>query len=193
MSQELYPEHREQAIDEFTAERLQSYYLQHPEITRPGFRLQKEARELLDAQRYGPSLVFAASAAEQFLKAALLRPVIYGLVHIEPLAEMVVESALSQTGYLRYTKLLSGLFSALTTVDLRVLVRTGGSKPLLEEASELQTRRNAVIHRGEDVSEKEAITGLAVSASVYTYILAEMLSALGLERSNLGLVQRAQA
>jgi hypothetical protein len=181
LSAELYPEHREQAISEFTTERLQSYYLQNPEITRPGFRMQGEARSLLDTHHYSASLVFAASAAEQFLKVALLRPVVYGLVHIEPLAEMVVESALSQTGYLRYTKLLSGLFGALTSVDLASLKRAGSAQALLTEASDLQNRRNAVVHRAEQVLEPEAVRALSVSAAVYLHVLTALLAAIGLQ------------
>ena len=36
MSVELYPEHKEQAIEEFTTERLQSFYLRNPDILAPG-------------------------------------------------------------------------------------------------------------------------------------------------------------
>jgi hypothetical protein len=32
ISRELYPEHKEQAISEFTAERLRSYYTMHPDL-----------------------------------------------------------------------------------------------------------------------------------------------------------------
>jgi len=101
---------------------------------------------------------------------------------------MVVESALSQTGYVRYTKLLSGIFSALTATDLAALSRAGEERPLLLEASDLQNRRNGVVHRGEEVSENEASTSLAVSAAVYVYVLANMLSSLGLQRSEQGVI-----
>ncbi|WP_169709471.1 hypothetical protein [Deferrisoma camini] len=35
ISKELYPEHKEQAIEEFTQEKLKSYYLQNPGVMRP--------------------------------------------------------------------------------------------------------------------------------------------------------------
>jgi len=44
MSRELYPEHKEQAIEEFTTERLQSFYLKNPDILAPGIRMYIEAR-----------------------------------------------------------------------------------------------------------------------------------------------------
>ena len=166
MSQELYPEHREQAISEVTTDRLQSYYLRNPAITHPGFRMQNEALKLLANGHYSAALVFAASATEQFLKVALLRPVVYGLVHFDSLAEMIVNSALSQTGYLRYTKLLSGLFNTLTSTELAKITLPGKSKSLLNEASELQSRRNDVVHKAEEIFEVEAASAIEVSAGV---------------------------
>ena len=93
ISKDLYPEHKEQAIEEFTRGRLQSFYLKNPDILTPGIRMFVEAREL-QGQHPSASFVFATSAIELFLKGALLKPVIYGLVHNESLAEIIVETAL---------------------------------------------------------------------------------------------------
>jgi hypothetical protein len=35
ISRELYPDHKQQAIQEFTAERLRSFYVQSPNVMRP--------------------------------------------------------------------------------------------------------------------------------------------------------------
>jgi hypothetical protein len=191
LSEELYPEHEKQAIREFTAGRLQSYYLANPTVTRAGFRMQSEARALLQHGHHSAALVFAASAAEQFLRVSLLRRVVYGLVHLEPLADLVVDAALAQTGYVRYTKLLSGLFKELTHVNIETVTGSGRSKPLLTEASALQARRNEVVHRAEEVTEQEANHGVAVSAGVFLYILTRLLDALDLQVQE-GVVIRAK-
>lgn len=107
MSLELYPEHKEQAIAEFTRVRLRSYYVDHPKVLVPAVQLFKESQTLLSNRHHAAALVFAASATELFLKASLLRPVVYGLVHSESLAELVVNAALSQTGFQRYEQLLA--------------------------------------------------------------------------------------
>lgn len=180
LSRELYPEHKEQAISEFMADRLRSYYRQHPHITAPGVRAYKEAKALLADGHLAASLVFAASATELFLKAALLRPVVYGLVHSEALAQVIVDSALSQTGFARYDKLLSRLFSELARVDLKSLARSSDSKPLLTEATEIHNIRNAVIHRGEVVTSEQAQVAISVTANVFAHVLCEMLEAIGL-------------
>ena len=75
MSIELYPEHKEQAIDEFTTERLQSFYLKNPNILAPGIHMYGKARELLE-NHPSAAFVFATSAIELFLKASLLKPVV---------------------------------------------------------------------------------------------------------------------
>lgn len=180
LAQELYPDHREQAISEFTAERLRSYYTVHPNVTTAGVRAYKESKALLANGHVSASLVFAASATELFLKAALLRPVVYGLVHSEALAQVVVDSALSQTGFSRYEKLLSRLFAELVGADLKSLRRGTGAKPLLAEAGEIQDLRNAVVHRGESVTPDQASVAIAVAANVFAHVLCAMLEAIGL-------------
>ena len=180
LSEELYPGHKAQAILEFTYERLRSYYLSHKELLVPAVRTYKAAQSLLAVDQPAAALVFAASAVELFLKGCLLRPVVAGLVHSESVANLVVESALSQTGFKRYEKLLSGLFKELTQVEIAELRRPGASRALLEEASSLQDRRNAVVHRGDEVEIEEAKISFAIATAVFDEVLAVVLQELGL-------------
>lgn len=180
MSRELYPEHKEQAIAEFTSECLRSYYVVHPEVIVPAARAFKEAKALHANDHHSAALVFAASATELFLKSSLLRPVVYGLVHNESLAELVVAAALSQTGFMRYEKLLAKLFFELTGVELTKLRRQLSAKPLLREAADIQELRNTVIHLGQAVTLEEAQHGIDVSTEVFNQVLAAVLSNLGL-------------
>ncbi len=180
LSEELYPEHKAQAIIEFTYERLRSYYLQHKNLFVPAARTYRVAESLLAAKQYAAALAFSASAVELFLKSCLLRPVVAGLVHSESVADLVVESALSQTGFKRYSKLLAGLFKELTRLEIGQIKRPDAAKPLLEEASALQDRRNEVMHRGVEISQAEAEVAFLVATAVFNEILAIVLSELGL-------------
>ncbi|XTI72389.1 hypothetical protein ACQAYK_12020 [Acidithiobacillus sp. AC3] len=180
MFRELYPEHKEQAIAEFTSERLRSYYVAHPEVLVPAARAFKEAKMLHANGHHSAALVFAASATELFLKSSLLRPVVYGLVHNESLAELVVAAALSQTGFMRYEKLLAKLFVELAGVELTTLRRQPEAKPLLREAADIQELRNAVIHQGQAITLEQAQHGIDVSTEVFNQMLAAVLSNLGL-------------
>lgn len=179
MSKELYPEHKKQAIDEFTKERLQSFYLQNPEILIPGINAYKEAKKLLE---HSPSaaLIFFTSAIEICLKASILKPIVYGLVHNEKLAEAIVESALGQSGFDRYKALISKIYTELVGLDINEFKRAGSQVSLLKEAEEIQKVRNKIIHRGELASLSQAEKAKAVAASVLDEYLTQVLSSISL-------------
>lgn len=179
MSQELYPEHRAQAIIEFSYERLRSFYAKAPDVLVPAMRNFSQAKSLYESEQHAAALVFAASATELFLKGALLRPVVYGLVHSEALAELVVDAALAQTGFKRYQALLAGLFREISHFELQTLAREGVNMSLLAEASKLQEERNGVVHKGDEVSRQQAERAVAIASAVFGQIVANVLWELG--------------
>ncbi|MCB2168408.1 MAG: hypothetical protein KQI78_12170 [Deltaproteobacteria bacterium] len=187
ITEELYPEFKEQAIEEFTTERLQSIYLKAPDILSPGIRMYVEARKLKD-NHPSAAVVFAASAIELFLKSSLLKPVVNGLVHIETLAELVAKVALGSTGFIRYRKLLSGLFSEIACIDINTIKRSGSKKLILDEASEVQDKRNLIIHKGLEVDNNDAKFAINVAYGVLHQIVNPMLLAIGLEMDSKGIV-----
>src|SRR4051794_27118334 len=75
----------DKAIAEFTADRLRSYYVDHPELAAPAFAALEKARAFLPSDPEA-ALIFADSAIEIALKSVLLKPVVYGLVHTEAVA-----------------------------------------------------------------------------------------------------------
>lgn len=179
MSEELYPGHKTQAIGEFSHERLRSFYVKEPDILVPAVRNYRVAKTLLESQQSAAALVFAASSTELFLRGALLRPVVYGLVHSDAVAELVMAAALSQTGFMRYGKLLAGLFQEVAGLDIQTLIRDGAKLPLLKEASETQQSRNGVIHQGDKASQAHAEAALAVAEAVLGLMVAPVLNQLG--------------
>lgn len=182
MSRELYPEHRAQAIEEFTSERLQSYYLKNPDVAANAVSSFKEAKALLGHGHHAGCVVFAVTSIEQFLKAALLRPVVFGLIHMESLASLIVDVAMDQNGGLdRYKKLLAGLFKDLANIDLATVRREGAQKSLLDEVRALQDQRNAIVHRGAQATEEEAKQALDIAKSVFSQVFIHLLAALGLQ------------
>lgn len=193
MSRELYPEHRDQAIEEFTSERLQSYYLKNPDVAVNAGRAYKEAQSLLEHGHSSACVVFAVTAIEQFLKAALLKPVVFGLIHVESLASLVVDVAMDQNGGLdRYKKLLAGLFNDLAGIDVATVRRDGAQNPLLDEVRALQYQRNKIVHRAEKAAETDAKHALDVASGVFSLVFLHLLAALGLQIIKGGHIVRAQ-
>ncbi|WP_227458725.1 hypothetical protein [Cupriavidus pauculus] len=187
---ELYPEHREQALSKFTAERLRSYYLINPMVMRPAVDAFQEMRKLQDNGHAAAALVFASSAIELFLKATVLQPVVHGLVHTPALADIIVQFAVGQTGFDRYRALLSRLFAELAEVDLMKVTREGANVALIDESQKVQKLRNDIIHKGTTCQIEDAKHAAAVAVAVFQQIVVPMLGALGLTVGERGRIER---
>lgn len=193
LAHELYSAQQEQAIEEFTAERLRSFYVTHPAVMRPAVDALQEGKALLAGQRHSAALVFFVSAVELLLKATLLKPVVYGLIHHEALADVVVQHALGQTGFDRYEGLLADLFAQLASIDLKDVARDGAGTNLLSEAKKLQAMRNRIIHQGTRCSSSEAEEAHAVAVATYDLIVFPMLASIGLAVGDRGAIRVADS
>jgi hypothetical protein len=186
---ELYPEHKAQAIGEFTAERLRSFYVANPRVMCPAVDAIQEGQRLAQTEHNAAAVVFFVTAIEILLKATLLKPVVHGLVHSEGLANIIVEQALGQAGFDRYSKLLAQLFTELAGIDIQAIRRQEANENLLAECAALQKLRNQIIHQGATCDPDRASHGLAVSAAVYDLVVQPMLLKLGLHAIEHGEIQ----
>jgi hypothetical protein len=189
ISRQIYPEHKAQAIDEFTSERLRSFYVANPNVMRPAVQAIQEGKRLAKNGHHSAAIVFFVTAIEILLKATLLKPVVHGLVHSEGLANTIVELALGQTGFDRYTKLLAQLFSELAGIEIHGVTRNESDKNLLSECTALQTLRNSIIHRGASCPSDKAAHAVSVAVAVYELIVQPMLAKLGLHVVEQGEIQ----
>lgn len=146
ISEELFPEHKEIAIEGFIKERMQSYYLKNPNIIYPAMECSNHGGMLMDVSDRC-ALVMFTTAIELYLKSVLLKPVLFGMIHNESIAGLIVESSVGQAGFSRYNKLLGALCLHAANVDLSK-IKGFQNKPILEEAGEVQTIRNKVVHQG---------------------------------------------
>lgn len=179
LRRELYDELRDEAVAEFSEERLRSFYMKNPDVMRPALEAMREGKWQQDNQRHSAAVVFHVSAIELLLKATVLKPVVYGLVHNEALAEVIVQHTLAQSGFDRYARLLAELFKTLAAIDIGRIMRDG-RKPLLDECRALQETRNGVVHRGALATAEEAEAASLVAAAVFEKIVDPMLRSLGL-------------
>jgi len=177
--EDLYNEHREQAIGEFAAERLQSFYVDNPTVAEAALRSLAESRNLLP-KHPAAALIFADIAIEVGLKVALLKPVVYGLVHSESVAGIITDLVLSQTGVKRFRNLLFKILSEYGGVDLKTFKRAESKKSLWEEVQEIQHRRNNIIHQAELVAERESQQAIEVASSILEELFPKVVRNLGL-------------
>src|SRR5271163_4147835 len=80
LAKEFFEDNYKDAVNQFTSERLQSYYLKHPELASAAINALQYA-QLLRPSFHRAALVFAATSMELTVKNVLLKPIISGLVH----------------------------------------------------------------------------------------------------------------
>jgi len=178
ISDEFYPEHKEQAIDEFIDERMHSYYLANPNIIQAPFDCYHHANDLLQVSPQCALLMYT-TAIELFLKSVLLKPVLYGMVHNENIASMIMESSTGQTGFSRYNKLLNSL--CLHAADIKLNEIKGmENKPILTEAEEVQKIRNRVIHQGYFATVQEMGKAKNIASLILTEVVEPVLKNMNL-------------
>ena len=179
ISQELYPEHKEQAIDEFIEERMHSYYLKNPKIIQAPIDSYLHAEELVGISPRG-ALVMYTTAIELFLKAVLLKPVLFGMINNENVAELIVNSSVSQTGFKRYKKLLNSLCLCVANIELSDIKGTS-EKPILDEAGEIQEIRNRVVHQGHKASVDDMEKAKNIASLILKDVVFPVLRKMNLE------------
>lgn len=172
------PEIREEAIADFTKERLQSYYRGDPDVAKASLLRLEEARALLPGHP-SAALVMAGSAMEVGLKVALLKPIVFGVVHQDWVAEGIAELAIKPVGLDRFKNLLSPILAEYAGKDPLVHKRPGSSRTLWEEILEVQQNRNAVIHRAEAGTVQQAEQAVATAWEILETILPAVVDALG--------------
>jgi hypothetical protein len=165
-----------------TLTRLQKFYLNDFEILAPSSKLIRYA-ENLSNQNFGAATVaFCASAVEVMIKNVLLRPTVLCSVGMETgdLPELIADTALSQTGHVRYHKILKSIFNLVVGSDISRLSRAPRLPPLLQEVKDLQNKRNTLLHRGEFIDDMYYKTALEITCAVHRLIAINYLQALNL-------------
>ena len=169
---ELYREHYQEAVKEFRIERLRSYYAAHADLAMSAFEELRYARTLLPDHPKA-ALVFARTAIELGIKNTLLKPLVYGLVHMEVLAEPIATVTTKDSGF--FGAVLTGILREFGGVDFDTFKRTGGLKILREEMTEAKKARDRVVHGGGTVDVPVAELAVTVADTILNEILPQVL------------------
>ena len=188
LASELYEEHKEKAIEEFVSERLASYYRTHTDIAKDAVSFLKKAQSLQSPEPTA-SLLFSSTATEVLLKSVLLKPIVYGLVHTESLAELIATGLVKQTGIDRFKELVFGILDHHVAFEgsINEYCRLGSETPLWKEREKLQRIRNRVLHQAKECLEVEAIQSVEVTLA-FVNLTNTLLSNIGLKFSKGGVI-----
>ena len=175
----LYEEHREQAIEEFTAELLQSYYRSNGLLAKPAFDALVEARNLMKTS-ITAAFVFSAIAMEVALKETLLKPIVHGLVHAGSVASLVTDLVMGHRSMDRYKDLLLQILREHGGVDLLSYKRSGSRKNIWDEMKTVQAKRNSIVHAAQVASEEETTLALSVASTIMEILFPSVITKMGL-------------
>ena len=175
----LYAEHRDQALEEFRAERLSAYFLSVPDAAAAPVAFLDHA-ERIRPHSNEAALVLAAAANEVAIKTLLLRPLISGLVHAEAVAPLFADELLKPTGFERSKDLLFDLLNRVGEIDLATYRRDGATRSLWEELKDVASKRNAVVHRCAAASAPDVELALSLSRELLLVLYPQLVEKLGL-------------
>ena len=186
LAEELYDEHRDQAIEEFITERLQSYYERNSSVAVNALKFQETSKNLLDKDPTA-SLLYSSISTEVILKAVILKPIVSGLVHSESISELVATVLTKQTGVDRFKDLIFKILEEYVQIDegAAKYSRPESEVSLWKERELVQKVRNAVAHRAEFCSVADAQRSLSVANEFYS-LTERLIVALGFHFDSAG-------
>jgi hypothetical protein len=179
-----------EAVDQFAFDRLRSYYLGHPDVAVNAISTFREAEKLQDTSPTA-ALVLYTTSIELGLKAVLLKPVVYGLVHNESVANLVSDLAVKQNGIDRFKLILASILAEYGEIDFNAFKVEGRKTTIWEDITHLQIVRNSVVHRGETASVVNAALARTVATLIFGSFFVSVLQGLGLEYAKGGRITNA--
>lgn len=177
---EIYDEISSEAIAEFTSDRLRSYYVKNPSLATNVMSIFREAKSLTDSSPTA-ALMLYTTAIEVALKSAVLKPVIYGLVHNESVADLVSDLVVKNNGIDRFKAILAVILREYVDIDINTHKISGHSKSIWEEIKIIQDVRNAVAHKGQPATREMAELAQQVAVSIIVEFLQGILTDFGLQ------------
>ncbi len=176
-----------EAVEQFSKERLFAVYAKEHRILSPAMGAIQRAQANGGADI---SLVLGAAAIEWYLKMALLRPIMRGLVHVEALADLIVDRVVGKQDWVSSSvELVKPVFEHLTGTNISGIRRPGVTTPLWQECAELREARNRFVHLSQSTKPNPgaSLPPIEVALAVQNLIVLPLLDAIGVEQREHGL------
>ncbi|GAB2180611.1 hypothetical protein DLREEDagrD3_08340 [Denitratisoma sp. agr-D3] len=174
----LYEEISTEAISEFNYDRLRSYYVKNPLVAQDAFLTYEEAIEIRRNHPTAALLLFVVSI-EVSLKSALLKPVIYGLVNNEAVADLISDLAVRNNGLDRFNKIMRYVLREYGGIEIQNHKIQGHKDTFLKELKCIQDIRNGVSHRAEWATPEMAELAEDIATEVIYKFVDGVLGSLG--------------
>jgi len=180
VKQQFYEELYEEIVKDFTGNRLLAFYEREPEVALPAVRALERARHYLPLDDT-TAFIFAGIAAEVGIKSALFKPIVFGLVHSDAAAALMMDMLPLKNNFdQNVTSILVKLLRDYGQVDLHTHKRGGVATTLWQEIASERPLRNGVIHQGKEASHADAELAVNIAAAILEEIFPTLVTNLGL-------------
>lgn len=168
-----------EAIENFTAYRLKSFYENNRNVAQGAFASLDEAKSLLATPHHTAAFIHATITLEAMLKEVVLKPIIHGFIHDDPIAPVIVKLAAGYAGLDRFKDVIPKILRTVCNIDLNQRVRVGGSSSVWEEIQTIQKQRNDILHRAQVIEKKAAEHAVGVATFVTHEVFPVLAKSLG--------------
>ena len=176
---EVHAQISKEAIENFTAERLRSFYDSAPTIAEKAINSLAESRRLLQTPHHTAAFIHAVIATEVIFLGVILKPIVIGSIHNDALAPLIVDLAIGNSGLRKFGKLLTKVFHDVSGFDFMAYKRIGGTGTLWKEIDQVQDHRNGIMHRAEVATKAEAEQAINVAGAVIEELFPTFAKSLG--------------
>jgi hypothetical protein len=154
-----------------------------PQAEARAYRVGQEARQFARDGSHGPAVVWSATCVEIVFRDLTLKPIFVGLFLGGEWADWALDRMLGNRWVRPDTRRLAEtILREIAGLDVTRLA-VNGLRPWSEIDKLLRTR-NAIVHRGDDVTHKEAMWAVDVAAALYGSLLPPLRELCGLTRSS---------
>lgn len=169
----------DEAVAQFKGERAESALRN---VSPAVLRVREVIAEANRVRAVSPSatVLFAATAVEISLKKLILEPFIAGLIHNEDAAPLITAALVGNHALQRARQLAVELLKVAAGFNLEAHIRQGETLPFLSEAKALASQRDAIAHRGEMATDKNAEHALVLADEMLNGVFAKLLWAFDL-------------
>jgi len=175
-----FEEDIDRGIARFTAGRQKSYFVENPDLAIPAFDVLDEAKRLFALDRFAAAQAFAGGATEVAYDQLLIRPMLYGFVHDEDVAEAISGIPDEVKNVYKFKGFLEGVIAKFAGVTFQSLF-PGSNKTLWKYIQDVKGIRNSILHGGNlNVSPVEAKESIDLASQVIETIFPALLRTLKL-------------
>lgn len=167
------------AMDEHKFELLKTYYVNNPGLVGGANDMFVEGMNALSASPTAAVVLFAASI-EVCLKKTIVKPIVYGWVHNESVAELI-SGMVMRNSIPDLRKTINSIVKEYGGIDLETYRIEPQGKPVWDRIKEVFDLRNHIVHQGKVADTAQAATAMLVCSFVLGVFLTSVLKHFGLK------------